>query len=266
MVGQKKLLEKINSYNIDNFPRSVLLLGEQGCGKHTLLTHISTDILKLSCIDITKEISAEYIDKIYLDPNPRIYSIDLSQITEKEQNVLLKFVEEPLMNSFVILLAESRVNVLNTILNRCVIFEFEQYTKDELRQFLGSLDNQELVLDIVRTPGKLVDGDFGIGYNIGKIYDTCVAIATRLNSASYANTLTIVGKINYKEDYSKYDINLFFDTLVYVLFKTYLSNGNDKLYQMYLFTVENRKKLIDKRLNKELFMTNFISNLWRLSR
>ena len=67
-------------------------------------------------LDITENISAEYIDKIMLNPNPRIYVIDLSKITEKDENVLLKFIEEPLKTSFIILLAESRNGILNTIL------------------------------------------------------------------------------------------------------------------------------------------------------
>ena len=33
MIGQKKLIEKLKSYTIDSFPRSVILLGEEGMGK-----------------------------------------------------------------------------------------------------------------------------------------------------------------------------------------------------------------------------------------
>lgn len=263
MIGQKKLLEKLNTYNIDNFPRSVMLLGEAGCGKHELLNYIQNNILKISMLDITENISADYIDKIMLNPNPRIYVIDLSKITEKDENVLLKFIEEPLKTSFIILLAESRNGILNTILNRCILFEFEQYSRDELRSFIKDKDTEELVLNIVRTPGKIKSLDVNI---LSKIYDTCVSIATRLTSASYANTLTIVNKINYKDESDKYDINIFFDTLVYVLFKTYLNNSDIRVYNMYIYTIEQRKKLIDKRLNKELFMTNFISNLWKVVR
>ena len=49
-------------------------------------------------------------------------------------------------------------------------------------------------------------------------------------------------------------------------YKEYLLNGNNKCYENYLYTIESRKKLSDKRLNKELFMVNFITKLWKGSK
>ena len=140
MIGQVNLLKKLNSYTIDNFPHSSLILGEEGSGKHTLSMYIKDNILKLPLLDITENISDEYIDMIYRNPNPSIYLINMSKMMEKEQNILLKFIEEPLQNAFIILLCENVNNLLNTIYNRCVVFEMELYklmgnkfTKEELR-------------------------------------------------------------------------------------------------------------------------------------
>ena len=47
MIGQKKLLEKLNTYDLDKFPRSLLLLGEKGSGKHLICDYVKTNILKL---------------------------------------------------------------------------------------------------------------------------------------------------------------------------------------------------------------------------
>lgn len=261
MIGQKKLLEKLNKYTIDSFPRSIILMGEEGSGKHTISEYIKENILKLPLYDITGKVSNEYINKIYLNPNPAIYLINLNDMTEKEENVLLKFIEEPLANSFIILLAESRVNVLNTILNRCIVFEMDSYSKDELSNFISEKENKDLILNVVRTPGKIKSIDFD---NLVSLYSLCDNIVNKLSIASYSNTLSIVDKINYKEDYNKYDINLFFDTLIYKLFNAFVNSHNIKLYNMYIKLINERKKLLDKRLNKELFMTNLLSNLWRL--
>ena len=263
MVGQDNLLKKLNSYTIDTFPHSILILGEEGSGKHTLSMHIKENILKLPLLDITENISDEYIDMIYRNPNPSIYLINMSKMMEKEQNILLKFIEEPLRNAFIILLCENRNNLLNTIYNRCVIFEMEQYKKEDLAQFVNSEEDKELILSVLRTPGKILNTNLS---NIRAIYDLCDKMVDKMNVANFSNTLTIVDKINYKDEYNKFDINIFFDMLVYTLFNKYLTENNKNILNMYLLTIEARKRLIDRRLNKELFVQNFLTKLWKESR
>lgn len=263
MVGQKNLLNKLNKYNVDTFPHSALILGEEGSGKHVLSMYIKENILGLPLLDITENISDEYIDMIYRNPNPAIYLIDMSKMMEKEQNILLKFIEEPLRNAFIILLCENRNNLLNTIYNRCVIFEMEPYTKTELEQFVTSDEDKELILSVLRTPGKILNTNLS---NIRAIYDLCDKMVDKMNVANFSNTLTIADKINYKDEYNKFDINIFFDMLIYTLFNKYLSENNKNIYNMYLLTVNARKRLIDRRLNKEIFVQNFLTKLWKESR
>ena len=263
MIGQKNLLNKLSQYNIDTFPRSILLCGEEGSGKHTISKYISENIIKFNLLDITSNISDEYIDMIYRNPNPAVYLIDLTKITEKEQNVLLKFVEEPLNNSFIILLTESKNNVLNTILNRCMLFEMDNYTKDELREFITNKENEDLILSLIRTPGKIINNDLS---GLNALCELVDKIVEKLSNANYANTLTIADKINYKDEYNKFDINILFDTLAYKLNKAYINTNNKNIFNMYLLTINERKKLLDKRLNKNLFMQNYLSKLWKTSR
>lgn len=268
MIGQINLLNKLNTYNVDTFPRSVILMGEKGSGKHELVRYINSNIIKFPLYDITDTISDEYLDKIYRNPNPALYLIDMSTMTEKAQNILLKFIEEPLSTAFIILLCESRNSVLNTVLNRCLVFELDSYSIDELAQFTAhpediSNDYKELIIDVLRTPGKVKSVDFDKLIDLNQL---CNNMVKKMVTASFANTLTIVNKINYKDEYNKFDINLFFDMLAYRYYKEYLLNGNNKCYENYLYTIESRKKLSDKRLNKELFMVNFITKLWKGSK
>lgn len=263
MIGQQKLLTQLHNYSIDTFPRSVMLLGENGIGKHTLAKYISTDILHLPLVDISENISHEYISQIYLNPNPLIYLIDLNKMTEKESNVLLKLIEEPIATSFLILIADSKNAVLNTVLNRCIIFELNQYSREELKEFTKGCANEELILNIVRTPGKIINLNLD---NFNDLYSLGTTIVQRLKSASYLNTLSIANKINYKDEYNKFDFDLFFDVLLYCAANDFLTNKNPSSYKIYLSTSEYYKKMLDKRLNKELFMTNFLSNLWKVAR
>lgn len=265
MIGQKNLLEKLNKYSIDTFPRTILLLGEKGSGKHLIVNYIKENIVKLPIIDLTEILSYETLDNIYRKPNPIIYLINLSNLTEKNQNVLLKFIEEPLNNSFIILIAESVFNLLNTIVNRCFILELDKYSVEDLNLVIAqnnlSFNNKDDLLKIVRTPGQLIN----LNGN-DEVFDLCDKIINKIHLANYANVLTISSKINYKDNYDKYDIDLLFDTLLYKLFSKYKEEDNKKSYQMYLLTAESRKKLIDKRLNKEQFMQNYLTSLWEVSK
>ena len=264
LIGQDRLLYKINSYNIDTFPRSVLVLGEQGSGRHTLISYISENVLKLPMFDITDKLSDEFIDEIYRTSNPNIYIINLDNITEKTQNVLLKFVEEPLSNSFIFLICESTNFVLPTILNRCIIFELAPYTKEDLYQFIPEnikFDNEKnLIVNLLRTPGQIINTNI---QNIKDLYELCQKMTTKLNVANYANTLSIGNKLNYKDMYDKFDINIFLNTLSYTLYNEYLTTNNKNILSQYLLVINERKKLIDKRLNKEHFIQNLLTKLWR---
>lgn len=263
MVGQKKLLERINSYNIDTFPRSIIIVGERGSGKHTLVNYIHENLVKFTLYDITENVSNKYIDEIYRNPNPGLYLIDLSKMTEKQQNVLLKFVEEPLNNSFIILLAESKNLVLNTIINRCITFEMEAYSREELSQFLTTEEDKDLILNVLRTPGKILTTNI---VNMKELFKLCDTIITKIHLASYQNVLTIANKVNFKDDYDKYDIDIFFDTLLYSMFKLYLDTGDIITYKMYKLTGEQRKTMLDKRINKEQFFENYLTKIWKFAR
>lgn len=263
MIGQRKLLSKINSFTIDTFPRSSLLIAEKGMGKHTLVKHITDHIIKLPLRDITEILSSEVIDQIYRNPNPGIYLINLSEMTEKEQNIMLKFIEEPLNSSFIILLAESQNMVLETIINRCTVFEFENYTKDELKTFIYDKDDAELLLSVVRSPGKLLTTNTK---NIEDIINVCEKIVSKLGQANYANTLSITRKINFKDSFDKFDFEIFMEALNYTLFATYLKTDDKIVLNMYNLTRDQRKQLIDKRLNKEIFFNNYLTKLWKVAR
>ena len=263
MVGQKHLLNKLSKYDINTFPHSVIILGEEGSGKKKVARYISDEVVKLPLLDITENISDEYIDMIYRNPNPAIYLINMSKMMEKEQNILLKFIEEPMKNAFIILLVQNRNNLLNTIYNRCVVFEMDTYTKEELAEFVQNEDDKELILSVLRTPGKILNTNLE---NIRAIYDLCDKMVDKMNVANFSNTLTIANKINYKDEYNKFDLTIFFDMLVYTLYNKYLTEKNPKILNMYLLTIEARKRLIDKRLNKEIFVQNFLTKLWKESR
>lgn len=263
MVGQARLLKKLEDMTLDNFPKSVLLLGEKGCGKHTYLKLISNK-LNLNCVDVTEVISFEYINELYQRSIPAIYYIDMDNFTDKKQNVILKFLEEPLANSYVVLLSTDKTLLLDTIVNRCVVFEFEKYSVSQLQQFIESGEDVELICNVLKTPGQILESNTD---NLIKLYDLCLKLVEKLDKASYVNTLSISDKINYKDEYSKFDLVVFFNMLNYVLLEKYKKVSDERIPEYLKKTIQFRRRFEqDKRLNKQQLFENYLSELWRLSR
>lgn len=257
MIGQRKLLNLINSYTMDSFPRSSIIIGENGCGKHTLVKKIS-DKLNLELIDITENLNLDYLNEIYLKSIPAIYLIDGNIINEKQQNIILKFIEEPLKNSYIIIICEAKNILLETVINRCMLFEFEEYTKEELLQFVDD-KNIDLLLSICKTPGQIMTLKT---LDVESLYDLCYKVVTKLQEASLVNTLSISHKINYKDEYEKYDLMLFINMLINVLCNKIVEEDNKQYIFIYKETMELRNKLSDKRLNKQHIFENYLVKLW----
>ena len=273
IFGQQKLLNKINSYTLDTLPKTILLLGEKGCGKH-LVTRYLAEKFDLDIVNIDSETSAEDLINYSQDPIAKIYFIDLDNITSKKysqenrlkaQNPFLKFIEEPSQNAYVIVSVSSASNALATVLNRCIKFSFEPYSPELLKEHFDwqVANSNDLVYKVCTTPGQLsgIDGD-----NILELNKLCDTIVHGIFKANYANTLKIYTKVNYAENYDKFDLDLFFKMLKYVAFEDYKTNKTESSLNIYNYTNQATIRLLDDRLNKEAFMINFLDGLWRLTR
>lgn len=258
MVGQERLIEQINKFNIDSFPKSSILNGEQGCGKHTLVKYIES-YLKLKSIYL-EDVNNEVIESIYLSPIPYIYVIDGDSLNIKQQNILLKTIEEPLTNSFLIILSENISSILPTILDRCYLFKFDFYTDITLKQFIPpQYADQPNLLNILRTPGKLINIS---NVNFNDYNNFSIKMISKLKLASLANSLTISDKFNYKEDYTKFEIPLMIDLLIYNSYKDYLDNNNKDSLSFYNISLKYKNKFLTKVYDKKQLMISYIIELW----
>ena len=258
MIGQDRLVAKLKSYSIATLPHSILLLGDSGCGKHTFVKELA-DVFCVSIVDITDSISLDAITEISNRPIPTFYLIDCSEITERHQNIILKFLEEPLQYVYVFLLCTNESLLLPTILNRCVKFKFEPYSREVLKQFLNG--QNEKLLDVCTTPGQLLSIHAN---DLDELKKLCDTIVTRIGKANYPNTLSIVRKINLKDEFDKFDIEIFFNVLLLTIYNKVLSGEN--LLNLYNLVLDYKKRLRDSRLNKELLLENFLTTLWEFMR
>lgn len=261
MLGQDHLIKYLNSCTIDSFPKASLLLGPFGCGKHTYLDMISNK-LNLNKLDVTDVIDFEYILNMYNVSIPNIYFIDIDKFTEKKQNIILKLLEEPPSKAYIVLLATDKSLLLPTIINRCNIFEFKPYTKEVLCTFIKDNINTDLICNVLDTPGKVLTAN---SENITDLYNLCVKICMKLPEASFNNALTISDKMNYSDQYNKFDIEAFFMMMKKVLLEKYIETSSLKLLDYYSMTIEYTKRLHqDKRLDKQKLIENYIGKMWVL--
>ena len=259
MIGQSRILNQLLSV----LPDTTLLEGPSGCGKHLMASEIAENY-NLPLIDITECISDVYISQMHLRAVPTLYLIDLNKLSEKEQNVALKCIEEPSETFKIILLTNGREGVLNTIINRCICFTFDEYTKEDLYNFIpDGCTDKDFILNIVKTPGQLKDLT---NIKIVDMIEVGNKVVSKLKVANFPNTLTISNKINYKDEYDKFDLNVFLELLKVLLFEEYKNNQSNNILNMYLLTTSTISKLRDSRLNRKLLFENYLTSLWKEAR
>ena len=119
------------TYTLTTFPHSVLLLGDKGAG-HVDICNYLGDKFGVAVYDISELITTEFINQIYLNVDPAIYIIDMTKISEREPNILLKLLEEPNPLTYLILYGESTYSILETIQNRSYILQMDKYSRKQL--------------------------------------------------------------------------------------------------------------------------------------
>lgn len=259
MVGQDHIIKYIDNKTRDTFPRSLILLGENGCGKHSIVTYIK-DKLKLELSNISDNLNLEFIENLYSKPEPYIYIIDAPKITVKEQNVILKFVEEPLKNSYIIILAETKNQLLQTVYNRCQVLSFNPYTREQLQQFT----NDELVLKIAKTPGQINDL---LASDLKGMLELAEKIVTKIGTANLPNVLTISDKIAYKNEKDKFDLDIFSKVLLYSIKEEIVRNSSDSRYfYMYELVREWLQKKKAPTISQKFLFENYLVKLHELMR
>lgn len=257
IVGQTRLLSNINSYTKQTLPKTLLFIGPKGCGKHTFSVYLA-EHLELDLVNIDESITADELEAYSLRTIDTLYVIDLNKFSEKQQNQFLKFIEEPTKSVYIVLLANTELNVLPTVLNRCVKHYFDKYTKEELELILNTAIN-DLAFNIFQTPGKLLnltENSFKDLITLGE------KIIAKINQVTYGEALIIFTRINYKDLYSKVDFNLFFDVVEYLALQDYTVNKNIQSLTIFKITTKFKQYISQQNLLKEALMLNYLTALW----
>ena len=255
VIGQEKICNLIQSATLDDFPRSLMLVGAKGGGKHLICKYIA-DKFGLITVDLTDQLDLETIEELYNRVEPYLYIIRVNEISVKEENTILKFLEEPLKNSFIVLIAETDMGILQTILNRCQIWHLQNYTREYLSTFISG--GSEYILEIANTPGQVIElskTDFS------SMIELADKIIDKISVASITNTLTLSNKVGFKNDPDKPDVKLFVDVLL-SRFASRCKQYNDRrLVSGYHLTNTLQRNLQIKNLDYRALFENYLIEL-----
>lgn len=254
MLGQEKLLNKIDNLTLDSLPHSIILLGDIGSGKNMICDYMSKKF-NLTLLDITNNLNQEYLDELMLRVEPYLYKIEASDVSIKDENTILKFIEEPLKNSYIVICCDNKAQLIQTVLNRCQIWQLEKYSREQLK----TLSNNNLILDIAKTPGQVIKLN---NIDINSIMELANKIFDMMDAASYPNALSLAEKIAFKDEQDKYDFNVFIDVLVYVCSKKIMQEIDNEKLKKLLFQYNLTNTLSNSRyiphINKRQLFENYI--------
>ena len=91
--------------------------------------------------------------------------------------------------------------------------------------------------------------------------ELCDKITNRISNATLANTLSIKNKINFKDEYDKFDLNIFLKILANSMYNQFLATNRINIYEMYK-TLENQRKIaLNAKINKEIWFENLLIKL-----
>lgn len=258
IIGQDKIIKYIDAQTKDSFPHSFMLCGKLGSGKHLIANYVATH-LQLPLIDITNDLSQEFIDELYINPKSNVYLIDLDKLSYNAQNSILKLVEEPLESMFIVLIVKNTQWVLETIVNRCNVQRLEEYSKEILKQF----NEDESLYNIFDTPGQLLSINT-LDINYYQVLSN--KIITMIDKANFPNTLTLIDKFSFDEDDTKCSIEIFGKILLNECKKIYKETVKENIFDAYLLTKEFNSDLLIPNIDKKILFNNYLIKLRNIMR
>ena len=262
LIGQKNLFKKLDSYTITTLPKTILFLGEEGCGKRTFAKYIANR-LNLNIVEINEVVEPDVISEYQYSPVNTLYIIDLRNFLKKEgktQNSFLKFIEEPGKNSFIIMTANSEIGILPTILNRCTKLYFEAYSIDELKSLHWlTPSSNEYMYKVCRTPGQLIATS---EYDVDTACKLSNLILDNVETLTFDRLLATSFYINLKNREDQISFNLFLNTIICLAYESYLTKKRNTDYIIYKYAAQALQTSVIVGGLDEQTLIGFLTNVY----
>ena len=229
MIGQNKVLEKIDNLIEKGFPRFLIITGPKGQGKKELAKYIMCKLDnyykdkladKGGCymIEVGTKIDEirEMIQMAYKQSEPIIYLIaDAAKMTLGAKNSLLKVIEEPPNNAYFILTLEQIENTLPTIKSRCTELKMEEYSVDEIEEMIYKINPNASKIEeyiIEEVAFNYYEIQLLFSYGVEEFYNYVKKVFDHIYRVQSANAFKLSEKLALKNEEDKYDVALFLRT------------------------------------------------------
>lgn len=161
------------------------------------------------------ELNFNELDQLYNLNTPTIFYC--YNPTVKQQNILLKLLEDTPVNVFIVIKCTIISLLLETITNRCFVWKFDNYTEQELQEFT----KDEKILSIAKTPGMVLRYD---GFDFTPYESYSQQILDILARVSWGNLFKLIEKPEFD---SKEKIDLFIPIFENILYDKIRVTGLD---------------------------------------
>ena len=265
MIGQIKIRRQLNEIkSLDELPKSIIICGGKGMGKHTFAQEISSKFgVPFNIID--EKLTADDVSEMYNIYSIRFYLIDFNKIiankrSEVFQNTLLKFIEEPPAFAWIVILVDDLDYLLETVRNRCQIFKLMPYSINELSQIaeVNDIKLDAETLSLLSTPGNIVSG-LTKEYVEG-LTNLSLTVMNNIGSSTPSNTLTITNL--FMGDNVQYDLDLFLMVFCRTLMqKCFSAEDNTKYFNAFQLTKGLQKDLKIMNVNKKYLLERYLLRL-----
>lgn len=229
MIGQNKVLEKIDNLIEKGFPRFLIITGPKGQGKKELAKYIMCKLDnyykdkladKGGCymIQVGTKIDEirEMIQMAYKQSEPIIYLIaDADKMSIGAKNSLLKVIEEPPNNAYFILTLEQIENTLPTIKSRCTELKMEEYSIDEIEEMIYKINPNTSKIEeciIEEVAFNYYEIQLLFSYGVEEFYDYVKKVFDHIYKVQSANAFKLSEKLALKNEEDKYNVELFLRT------------------------------------------------------
>ena len=274
------LCQSLNTENINNIQNFQELPCKQckSCNlyhQHTHPDHINIELTTASIgVDQIRKVSRFFEKTAQLATNQVVVIENAESMTESAANALLKTLEEPTNNSFIILLVNDEQRLLPTIISRCRHIQLKPPTGNDLLSYLDKDNdesaNQDPFLNLSHL-SELNDEHINQQYiNFTECFirflieknqrmQLSSAIQQNENSINWLERTTI----NLMRAEAKWLRSIKVDGFSDDKLLAYLQQNKEKLWQVYLLIKRyNKQRLTLVQLNNEYSLEKLLVDMW----
>lgn len=269
ICGQKTLISKIETLVKNNkFPRFVILVGNEGFGKKLISDYIARSIhANFVPCSIDVESVREMISNANTIVEKTLYMLaDCDAMSLNAKNAILKVTEEPPNNSYFIITVRDLSNVLDTLISRGTVFHMEQYSRDDIQDFID-MKCSDLSPSDVKAVKQLCICPKDVlllkEKSISEIYELADKFIQFIGQANIANELKIATNLSLKKDDTDKIDSVLFLRCIMIISNEYIKNECSKDDEKIFHDIisETCKALADlstKSCNKVMAIDNYI--------